>query len=116
MTFPSRLMRIVLLLVILAYALPSRGAAQSGIEESSAAHGVRLHVGMWTTHLSDLDRGLDTNWLLAVAVRGLDGGTFVNSFGKRAFTAGIERSLARSEDGTVAAGLDRAERCQPIGH
>jgi hypothetical protein len=96
---------LVVLIVILALAGPSRGAAQSAAESSRASYGVRLHVGMWTMHLSDLGGGLESNWLVAVTWRGVYGGTFVNSFGRRSFAGGIERPLLRSQDHGVAAGL-----------
>ena len=86
-------------------ALPFPGGAQSAPPEARGHYGVRLHVGMWTTHLNDLSRGLDANWLLALGWRGFYGGTFVNSFGSRAFAAGIERPLVREEGGRVSAGL-----------
>ena len=66
---------------------------------------LRLHLGMWTSHLSDIRRGLDTNWLVAVGWRGAFGGTFINSFGDRAFALGIERAVSRIEDGRVARGV-----------
>ena len=93
------------LLVLLSLALPTAGTAQVADAEGVGARGVRLHVGMWTTHLSRLRGGVDANWLVAVGWRGMYGGTFVNSFGDRAFAAGIERDLARSDGGTVARGV-----------
>jgi len=52
---------------------------------------------MWTTHLANPRRGIDSNWLVAVGWRGLYGGTFVNSYGGRSFAAGIERSVSRRD-------------------
>jgi hypothetical protein len=60
---------------------------------------------MWTAHLGDLGQGFQRSWLLAITWRGLYGGSFVNSFGDRAFTAGIERPLLRSADHTVTSGV-----------
>lgn len=94
------------MLLALCCALPVPGGAQStSPDERGAPHGMRLHVGMWTTHLSRPGRGLDANWLVAVGWRGLYGGTFVNSFSDRSFAVGIERSMARSGDGPVATGV-----------
>ena len=88
-----------------AFGLPCRGSAQVALQPNSARMGVRLHVGMWTTHLNDLGRGLEANWLVALGWRSLYGGTFINSFGDRAFAAGLQRPLARSDDGSLAAGV-----------
>ena len=60
---------------------------------------VRLYVGMWTSHLRDIKGGLDNNWLVGASWRGLFGGTFVNSFGRRSYTAGIQRNVAGADDG-----------------
>lgn len=97
------------LLLAIVFAVPASAVAQApdpgAYPDRSSPYGVRLHVGMWTTHLSHLGRGLDSNWLVALGWRGLYGGTFINSFGNRAFAAGIERPLVRSDDGSVVTGL-----------
>lgn len=98
------------LLLAIVCALPAPAYAQAAAVEGpspdrSSPYGVRLHIGMWTTHLSQLGRGLDSNWLLALGWRGVYGGTFINSFGKRTFAAGIERPLVRNDDGSVVTGL-----------
>lgn len=77
--------------------------AQSDMSDAPPGGGLRLHVGMWTSHLRDLGRGLENNWLMGVGWRGLYGSTFVNSYGSRAFAFGVEKSMTRVEDG----GLDR---------
>lgn len=93
-------LRIAISFVLLSLALPAPLAAQA-VDGPRQGQGLRLHVGMWTSHLARVRHGLQHNWLVAVGWRGLYGGTFVNSFGDRAFAAGIERSLARSAEGTV---------------
>lgn len=97
------------LLIAIVCALPASATAQAAdpgpSSERSSPYGVRLHVGMWTTHLNRVSRGVDANWLLALGWRGLYGGTFINSFGNRAFAAGIERPLVRSDSGSVVTGL-----------
>lgn len=60
--------------------------------------GVRVYVGLWSTHIRDIGRGLRQNWLLGLGWRGYYCGTFINSFGNRSFTAGIQRTVARGED------------------
>lgn len=66
---------------------------------------LRIHVGLWTSHLRDLGRGLESNWLLGVGWRGVYGGTFVNSFGQRAFAAGVEKPWVRRDEGRVGRGV-----------
>ena len=55
----------------------------------------RLYVGMWTIHFRDLDRGLDNNWLLGMSWGRMYGATFINSFGKRAYSGGMQQTVAR---------------------
>jgi hypothetical protein len=57
-------------------------------------HETRLYFGMFTTHLKERTTSLHNNWLVAVSYRGFFGGTFRNTFGRRAFTAGLQRTLA----------------------
>jgi hypothetical protein len=81
-------------------------AAVSSPQAASAPHRpTRVHLGMWSTHLNAKKPALDNNWLVAVTHRGFFAGTFVNSFNKRAFTAGIERPLARGVKGPLEAEL-----------
>lgn len=95
-------LRIASLLLALGLALPD---PLSGRDVTPSPHGIRLHVGMWTTHLNRPRRGLDANWLVALGWRGMYGGTFINSFGDRAFAAGIERPVVRRDEGSLARGL-----------
>jgi len=97
-------LKLAILLVLLALASPSPGEAQA-VDERSRGHGLRLHVGMWTSHLTRVRHGVEANWLVALGWRGLYGGTFVNSFGDRAFAAGIERFVTRAGGGTVTRGV-----------
>ena len=62
---------------------------------------MRVYLGMWSTHVRDIKRGLSNNWLVGVGWRGWYGGTFVNSFGNRSFTAGIQRTVARGEENAI---------------
>lgn len=55
----------------------------------------RLYLGMWTTHLNANKPAIDPNWLVAVSNGHVFGGTFTNSFGRRAFTAGFQQQVAR---------------------
>jgi hypothetical protein len=65
----------------------------------------RLYFGMWTTHLKDDAVALDNNWVVGVTYRGFFGGTFLNSFGRRAYTGGVQRTLLASERQPVGVSL-----------
>lgn len=88
-------------LLLTAAPLDSAAAQDADASARTPSSAVRLYVGMWSTHLRDLSRGLRNNWLVGLGWRGLYGGTFVNSFGNRSFTAGIQQTVARGEDATV---------------
>jgi hypothetical protein len=89
--------------LVLLGACPAPGFAQTA--DSGAVAGseppqrgrepTRLYLGMWTMHAREIGGPIDSNWLVGVVYRGYFGGTFVNSFGKRAYTAGIQRSVLR---------------------
>lgn len=55
----------------------------------------RLYLGMWTTHLKDDTVRLDPNWLFAISHGPVFGGTFINSFNRRAYTLGLQKTLLR---------------------
>jgi hypothetical protein len=98
----GRLVLTLLAAACVGAASPGTAAAQDpGTAASSEPPSVRVYVGLWTTHFRDIGKGLRQNWLLGVNYRGFYGGTFVNSFGGRSFTAGIQRTVARGADGTV---------------
>ncbi|MEO8069889.1 MAG: hypothetical protein ABI652_00680 [Acidobacteriota bacterium] len=65
----------------------------------------RLYIGMWTTHLKHEVIVLDNNWIIGASWNGFFGATFLNSFGRRAFTGGIERALASGTRGAIGASL-----------
>jgi hypothetical protein len=52
---------------------------------------------MWTTHLRANVASLDNNWVAGVAYRGFFGATFTNSFGRRAFTGGLQRNIVSTD-------------------
>lgn len=93
--------------VLLLTAAPLGSAAAQDPDPAARTHSgaLRVYVGMWSTHLRDFSRGLRNNWLVGLGWRGLYGGTFVNSFGNRSFTAGIQQTVARGEDATVVPSL-----------
>jgi hypothetical protein len=62
-------------------------------QESRSRQSTRLYFGMWTMHLKRDVIALDNNWAVGVAWHGFFGATFVNSFGRRAFTGGLQRTI-----------------------
>lgn len=100
--------RACLMLAAMLFTVTVHSAAQSrdGASPQAPASGeLRIYLGMWTSHLKDLGRGLDNNWLVGFGWRGYYAGTFVNSYGRRAFAGGIQRTVARGEDGAVVPSL-----------
>jgi hypothetical protein len=94
--------------VLAVTALPPAAAQATDAGSERAINldrGFRIYVGMWSTHLRDIGRGLRQNWLVAAGWRGWYGGTFINSFGDRSFVAGIERTVARGSGGPVIPGV-----------
>jgi hypothetical protein len=69
----------------------------------------RLYVGMWTMHLKEPSGHIDNNWLLGVSHGPFYLGTFVNSFGRRAYTAGLQQTVARTGGPRLAASLGLRE-------
>jgi hypothetical protein len=72
---------------------------------SDGGNGLRIYVGMWTTHIRRLGTGMENNWLVGLGWRGMFGATFINSYGDRAFTIGLQHSLARGSDGVMDRGV-----------
>ena len=102
-----RLCALDLALVTIApgYLAAARVPPLAGDPELGAALRTRAYVGMWTTHVWDLGRGVEGNWLLGIAHRGYFGATFINSFGNRSPAAGVQRNLVpRSGSSPVALG------------
>jgi hypothetical protein len=54
----------------------------------------RLYFAMWTAHLRRSVVAFGNNWVIGVSGHGYYGATFLNSYGRRAFTGGIQRTLA----------------------
>jgi hypothetical protein len=65
----------------------------------------RLYVGMWTLHLKNDVVALNNNWLIGFAHRGFFGATFMNTFGRRGYAAGVQRTMASSVRGPVTSSL-----------
>jgi hypothetical protein len=58
---------------------------------------------MWTMHLKQDVIALDNNWAIGMTWRGFFGATFLNSFGRRAFTGGLQRTIVGAERGPIGA-------------
>src|SRR5262245_14890566 len=100
-------MRAVCLAILFLCAGAHAAFAQS--EPSSQASGrrepTRVYVGMWTTHLKHETLGLNNNWVAGLTYRGFFGATFLNSYGRRAYTAGIQRTIIGSQPRPVGVSL-----------
>lgn len=98
-------LRPALLLMVGLTLMPARSAAAlvGGDPDSTVAAGggASLYLGMWTSHFRHLREGLANNWLVGFGWKGYYAGTFINSYGHRAFTAGIERIVTRAPGGSV---------------
>lgn len=91
---------VVLWSLTLASALPGRvdavppDEAEARSEEESTAPR-RFYFGLWTLHFGSLERGVDNNWLLGLRWGKAFGATFVNSYGDRGYSVGVQNTLAR---------------------
>ena len=96
-----------MLATALASVSPAAVHAQSepGSEAPRRREPTRLYFGMWTAHLKRDVVALDNNWVIGGTYRGVFGATFLNSFGRRAFTAGLQRTLIASEPRPFGASL-----------
>jgi hypothetical protein len=88
--------------VVLLSALTDDAHAQPADDD---AHTVRLYFAMGTLHLRQLDEGVENSWLLAASWRRLYAATFVNSFGERSYSAGVEGQFVGWALGGAALGL-----------
>lgn len=60
---------------------------------------------MWTTHLKDDVLALDNNRVVGVTVGGWFAATFNNSFGRRAYAAGLQRQFLSARHGWTTTSL-----------
>lgn len=88
---------------------PSDGApavsAPPPAEEPTHRYEDRLYVGMWTVHLRQPVVTLQNNWTVGFTAHGYFGATFVNSYGKRAFTGGWQRTIVATAPRAVGASV-----------
>ena len=69
------------------------------------SHPTRLYFGMWTMHLRRDVWALDNNWAIGLAWHGFFGATFMNSFGRRAFTGGLQRTIVSTRPAPIGASI-----------
>jgi hypothetical protein len=100
---PPQVLRPAVLLMGALMLMPTRSTADviSGGPDSATSGGACVYLGMWTSHFRHLREGLANNWLVGFGWKGYYAGTFINSYGNRAFTAGIERIVTRGASGSV---------------
>lgn len=94
----------LLLVPSLLHAQPA-AADDPPVDQNRRQHERRVYVAMWTTHLKDDVLVLDNNWVVGVTAGGWFGATFHNSFGRRAFAAGLQRLLISSEQPRVTTAI-----------
>ena len=73
--------------------------------DSRPRHPTRIYFGMWTIHLRDDVVALKNNWAIGIASHGFFGATFLNSYGRRAYTAGLQRTIVSTEPASFGASL-----------
>jgi hypothetical protein len=87
------------------------GATASGpvadVDDDHPREPSRMYLAMWTSHLKLNPLAFDNNWAFGLSYRGFFGATFLNSYGRRAFTAGWQRTLVSGSPAglEIASGL-----------
>src|SRR5215831_8048638 len=72
---------------------PTPAQAPTPAEQPAHHYETRVYFGMWTIHLREPVVTLQNNWVVGFTTHGYFGATFLNTFGNRAFTGGIQRTL-----------------------
>lgn len=103
---PVLLLVLALLVAVPVHAQEAQTADTEPVEEKRRSREPsRLFLGMWTVHLTHRVITLENNWLVGITHRGFFGATFLNSFGRRAYTAGIQRTPFSVERGMLTTSL-----------
>ncbi len=79
--------------------------SETSIKHPHTPEPTRIYFAMWTTHLKNKFVRMDNNWVGGFSHRGWFGATFLNSYDRRAFTAGIQRTLKSTAPRAVRASL-----------
>jgi hypothetical protein len=96
--------------------LPAAARAQESIpaadsvpqappEKGKSHYENRVYFGMWTLHLRDQVMALHNNWAVGLTTHGFFGATFLNSYNRRAYTGGLQRTLFATEPRPINASL-----------
>jgi len=88
-----------------ATAEPPTASAEQYEQEHRPRPPTRLYLGMWTAHLKNDVIALDNNWAVGLSWRGFFGATFLNSYGRRAYTGGIQRTIVSTDPRPIGASL-----------
>ena len=102
------LLTVLLVGGVVSAAGPKRVSATAGpnsTKQLRPAMRTRVYFGMWSTHLRDVAEGLQNNSLLGIAYHGYYAATFINSFGDRALSAGLQRSFSGGGSGVLSKAL-----------
>jgi hypothetical protein len=75
------------------------------VARSPRHHPRRLYLAMWTTHLKARVLKLDNNWVGGATAGGYFGATFLNSYGRRAYVGGLQRTIASTGGPSFRASL-----------
>ena len=102
---PVRTFVAALVLTVLFHAARATAQTETASQEPARREPTRLYFGMWTTHVKRDVVALDNNWVVGLTYRGFFGATFLNSFGRRAYTAGIQKTLIGREPRPFGASL-----------
>jgi len=78
-------------------------ATQVPLEKQKSHHENRVYFGMWTLHLRDHVLSLHNNWAAGLTTHGFFGATFLNSYSRRAYTGGIQRTFWTTEPRPITA-------------
>ncbi len=82
---------------------PSSTSTQQPAEHPAPHYENRLYLGMWTAHLREPVLTLRNNYAVGFTTHGYFAATFLNSYGNRAFTGGIQRTIVKTAPGTFGA-------------
>jgi len=78
-------------------------SAGSEVHEERTRHQSRIYFGRWTVHLKHEVLAVHNNWVAGMSYRGLFGATFLNSYGRRAFTGGLQRTFVLADARPIGA-------------
>jgi len=77
--------------------------AQAPPEKTKSQHENRIYFAMWTLHLRDHVMALHNNWAVGLTTHGFFGATFLNSYNRRAYTGGLQRTFFSTDPRPITA-------------